>query len=728
MLEFNATMGTTSGLSRKLCFGVFQLNLQTGELTKRGVRIRLQGQPLSVLIMLLERPNELVTRDELRQQLWGDGTIVDFDHGLATTINKIRDRLGDSAENPRFIETIARRGYRFLVPVHELTPEEEASATQSGGYTLAPATSQLKSLVGFSRRWIYGGVIAGVVAFAATGLYLVWSTPRPPMDMRQITWSGHVFPGDMPMESFPGLATDGTRIYFDEVHDGRFVLAFSQSNDNETHLLTTNLEIAGPTLIGISSNGTKLMVRNHLAPEIEQPLWIMATSGSSVWRIPGVLAHDATWMPDGDSILYASGDELWIAGKNGSKAKFASLSGRAFWLRWSPDGKQLRFTMIDPRTRTPLLWEIGAQGAKAHPLLPGWNPANGECCGSWTQDGNDYLFQAAHDGQDNIWALPESGLRRWLFYRPLQITNGPLSFSSPIGSGDSKHLLFIGTHSQSRLFRYDVGSHQVLPYLPELTGATQVAFTPDGKRVAWISNREGTLWSSLLDGSQRIQLISVPMQIYLMTWSPDGTRLAFMGKEAGSPWKIYIVSGAGAGAMMLLPEDRSEADPTWSPDGRHIAFGRPTAYMAEDTADKAISVVDTKSGTVIELPGSKGLFSPRWSPNGQYLAAITLDQRRLRICNLSNNQWTEVFTASIDNPVWSSDSRSIYYHSFMEPDLPIYKLDVQTHQQEKIFQLKDLQIPDAADYSFKGVSPDGSPIIAVHLWSADVYQLAWKHP
>ena len=122
------------------------------------------------------------------------------------------------------------------------------------------------------------------------------------MAMRQITWSGHVFPGDMPMESFPGLATDGTRIYFDEVHDGRFVLAFSLSNDNETHLLTTNSEIAGPTLIGISSNGTKLMVRNHLAPEIEQPLWIMATSGSSVWRIPGVLAHDATWMPDGESI------------------------------------------------------------------------------------------------------------------------------------------------------------------------------------------------------------------------------------------------------------------------------------------------------------------------------------------------------------------------------------------------------------------------------------------
>jgi Tol biopolymer transport system component len=213
-----------------------------------------------------------------------------------------------------------------------------------------------------------------------------------------------------------------------------------------------------------------------------------------------------------------------------------------------------------------------------------------------------------------------------------------------------------------------------------------------------------------------------------MTWSPDGSRLAFMGKEAGSPWKIYVVAKSGTGATMLLSENRSEADPTWSPDGRYIAFGRPTAYMAEDNADKAISVVDVKSGAVTELPGSKGLFSPRWSPNGKYLAAITLDQRRLRIFNLSNQQWTEVPTTSVDNPVWSSDSQSIYYHSFMESDLPIYKLDVQTHKQEKIFQLRDLQASDAADYSFQGVSPDGALILSVHLWSADVYQIAWQQP
>jgi Tol biopolymer transport system component len=216
------------------------------------------------------------------------------------------------------------------------------------------------------------------------------------------------------------------------------------------------------------------------------------------------------------------------------------------------------------------------------------------------------------------------------------------------------------------------------------------------------------------------------MQIYMMTWSPNGEQLAFMGKEAGRRWKIYTVSLEGAGATMLLSEDRSEADPSWSPDGHSIAFGRPTAYMTEEAVDKTISIVNVQTGKVTELPGSKGFFSPRWSPNGQYLAAISLDQRKLMICNLATKQWSEISTISIDNPVWSADSRSIYYHSFMEPDLPIYKLDLQSRKQEKIFRLGDIQISDASDYSFQGIATDGSPILAVNLWSADVYQIAWK--
>src|SRR5580700_5694119 len=100
----------------RLRFGIFEVDIRIGELAKQGKRLRLQEQPFQLLALLLEKPGELVTREEVRQRLWPQ-TIVDFDHGLNTAISKIRDVLGDSAENPRFIETVARRGYRFLADV-----------------------------------------------------------------------------------------------------------------------------------------------------------------------------------------------------------------------------------------------------------------------------------------------------------------------------------------------------------------------------------------------------------------------------------------------------------------------------------------------------------------------------------------------------------------------------------------------------------------------------------
>jgi TolB-like protein/DNA-binding winged helix-turn-helix (wHTH) protein/Flp pilus assembly protein TadD len=128
-------MQQANDASGRLRFGVFEADLRAGELTKRGLRIRLQEQPFQVLAMLLEKPGELVTREELRTRLWSQ-TVVDFDHGLNKAINKIREALGDSAENPRFVETVARRGYRFLADV---TPIDTAADGQPAPETNGPA-------------------------------------------------------------------------------------------------------------------------------------------------------------------------------------------------------------------------------------------------------------------------------------------------------------------------------------------------------------------------------------------------------------------------------------------------------------------------------------------------------------------------------------------------------------------------------------------------------------
>src|SRR5664279_1678657 len=123
--------------SRVFRFGAFELNEATGELRKQGIRIKLHSQPFQVLVMLLERPSELVTREEMRQRLWGDDTIVDFDHGLNTAVNKLREALGDTASQPRHVETVSGRGYRFIAPVTVAEPVSRSSGESSVAASVA---------------------------------------------------------------------------------------------------------------------------------------------------------------------------------------------------------------------------------------------------------------------------------------------------------------------------------------------------------------------------------------------------------------------------------------------------------------------------------------------------------------------------------------------------------------------------------------------------------------
>ena len=139
-----------NGLSPTHRFGVFEVDLRSGELRRNGMKVRLQEQPLQVLAQLLEHPGELVTREDLRNRLWPADTFVDFDHSLNAAIRRLRDALGDSAENPTFVETVARRGYRFLAPVSVLPSDKNTG----DGDPLPPVTSQKRR-----PRWIF--VVSG---------------------------------------------------------------------------------------------------------------------------------------------------------------------------------------------------------------------------------------------------------------------------------------------------------------------------------------------------------------------------------------------------------------------------------------------------------------------------------------------------------------------------------------------------------------------------------------
>jgi cholera toxin transcriptional activator len=141
-------------------FGVFELDLSAGELRKSGVRLRLQDQPFQVLTLLLERAGEVVTREELQQKLWPSDTFVDFDHSLNTAINKVREALGDSASSPRYVETLARRGYRFIYPLQPETPAEPVPPAPAASAPQPPPSLHPELEVPIPRRSLTRGLFA----------------------------------------------------------------------------------------------------------------------------------------------------------------------------------------------------------------------------------------------------------------------------------------------------------------------------------------------------------------------------------------------------------------------------------------------------------------------------------------------------------------------------------------------------------------------------------------
>jgi len=159
-------MQTVPSPSRVLKFGVFEEDMQVGELRRSGMRQKLAGQPFQVLQLLLERPQEVVTREELRQRIWPGNTFVDYDLALKKAVNRLREALGDSAESPRFIETIPRRGYRFVAPVEAV-----------GDNRNRPPEISPPALAHKSRPWAKWAS-ALLAALAVTGVLIVGSVRR----------------------------------------------------------------------------------------------------------------------------------------------------------------------------------------------------------------------------------------------------------------------------------------------------------------------------------------------------------------------------------------------------------------------------------------------------------------------------------------------------------------------------------------------------------------------
>jgi eukaryotic-like serine/threonine-protein kinase len=529
--------------------------------------------------------------------------------------------------------------------------------------------------------------------------------------------------------------TDGSRIYFTEENtEGTSVLAQVSLNGGEI------LETHGPTrffqLEDISSNHSQLLIASRSEEGVfldSAPLWTLPLPAGPPRRLgvaaDGFKPYSARWSPDGQRLVFTKGSDIWVASADGKQpTRIATVQGEPTGPVFSPDGKRIRFTISDNVAHTTALWEIRADGSKLHPLLPTWHTPPHECCGIWTPDGRHYLFQTTvrSDGFGDICVLPD---RAEDFYRtapaPTQLTFGPLEFYIGGITPDGRKLLVAGHQSRGELVHYDASPKQFVPFLGGMN-AYAVSFSRDGKQIAYVNTLDATLWTSRVDGSEKLQLTFPPDLASLPRWSPDGKQIVYVSQRLGKPWKLFLISAQGGTPEELLPGDTTEGDPTWSADGTRVAFshGLPAGQKESD-----IRILDLNTHQVTTIPGSNGMFSPRWSPDGHYLAALNLENvsKKLLLYDFQSGKWSEWITEpdAVGFPAWSSDSHSLDYWSANK----IKRIKLGNSRPEDLFTFNTSRVYFTPEFGpWNDSAPDGSRIFLHDISTQDIYALDISSP
>jgi DNA-binding winged helix-turn-helix (wHTH) protein/Tol biopolymer transport system component len=716
-------------------FGSFEVDVRAGEVRKNGLKIKLHTQPFEVLTALLLRHGQVVTREELHQKLWAQDTFVDFEQGLNKAINKLRDALGDDADSPRFIETLPRRGYRFVAPVvfpvgDSADNPHDLETLPYQGYRFPPGATggpqsvkvKVKEVAGASVRTnrTHRAVVLvslGTVLVAG-GTIALWKgmfrTASPPKVLRftQLTNDGQAKIGPM--------ATDGSRVYFNEVLPGpRNIVAQVSIHGGEAVPIV--LQLRQPMVLDASEDGTELLMANEEGNGFS--LWIQPVTGGSPQRVGTALAHDAGFGPAAASVIYGSKKEVYSTNRDGSSSRKLLTAGHAaFAFQYSPDARAFRFSIFELQIDDMSIMESTADGSKFKKMFEG-------CCGRWTSDGRYYVFQNRHNGKLDLWALPEEKRFRWRTAEdePIQLTAGPVSFQYPMPSKDNRRIFAIGTVHRAELVRYDQHSRQLLPYLSGIS-AEGLAFSRDGQWVAYASFPDGTLWRSKVDGTERQQLTFPPLRVFFPQWSPDGQQIAFSAQLPAVARNVYVISSAGGTPKRVLASEQSQANANWSPDGTLLVFG--SLFVA----NAPVYTLDLRSQSVSAVAGSEGLFDPQWSPDGKFIAATTGVPGKLMLFDVSAQKWTEAFGSQVVYPTWSHDGKYIYFrYSQKQPDRGVYesiaRLRLSNRKVEDIFDVKDVGRVTAGTYvDWFGLGPDDSPLFARDISTQEIYALEMEWP
>ena len=547
-------MASPAPLPTRIRFDTFELDSASGELRESGILLKLQPQPFRVLLLLAERAGQVVTREEIRRHLWTDSTFVDFEHGINFSINQIRGALADSAEKPRYIETLPRRGYRFIGTVRK---------SPSVNITVLKRTREALPENAAARRWLGPAhkknviVVACVpflaVAFAA---YHFWPRPSPLSGPARIT---QISQWDKPMNN-ASLSPDGHAVAFESPVSG-VEQVFLLLTSGAEPLQLTNDE-GDKEVNAFSSDGKEIYyVRSFGRDEV----WVVPTLGGTPRR---VLASGRGVVPssDGAFIYYKKSDSAGIfraerSGLNEELVYNSEDANRYFvpLLLFPGDGELLAADVRQdsPNVRILRINLISHEAVDLGQIAVGGNGS------AWAEPGKALLFTRTLKGLTNIWkySLQDRSL--------MQITFGTGPDYTPMPDPGGKGIYYVNGKSSGSLTAYHVQSKESKEIVSE--NATQPIISRDGKHVMYITlpaPQKSELWVSDIDGGEKVKIATGEVLLTGL-WAPDNFHLSFGEYRTSGGDKAYIVGADGSG-LRRLPPTGSMPLSFWSPDEKTI--------------------------------------------------------------------------------------------------------------------------------------------------------------
>jgi DNA-binding winged helix-turn-helix (wHTH) protein/Tol biopolymer transport system component len=540
---------SVNSLSSIVRFGGFELDLQTGELRHAGQKVKLQEQPFQVLATLLEHPGKIVTREELRSKLWPEDTFVDFDHSLNAAIKRLRDALGESADAPVFIETLARRGYRFIAPVNGSSP--------SNGIEIPPLPSESLFL---THRTVIGCIALLIIASL---VWAMWRLPSRHTDIieRKLTSNSSENSVNSASISPDGkyLAySDNTGLYLKLIRTG------------EVHSMSLPAKFAA-RVDDWFPDGSRLLVsrRDELG---RASLWSISVFGGS----PHPLAADAfggSVSPDGAHIAFRRADvpyhgslsrEQWVMRSDGADQMEVAADksdGTAFGPpTWSPDGKRIayfRTKWFDRRTSSVELNDW--QNARAETLF-----SDGRLTPAlhWLPDGLIYGLEDQRDS--SLWMVPLQRSGK-ISGSPKRVTQGQGLILHITGSADGKIISFLSEHWSASVYIGELapdGAHLLANRRLTLDESENnpYSWTPDSKTVLFTSDRNGTdeIFKQSTDQPLAENLMAGAQNLWQPRLTPDGSEILYISTpQSSSPEtlsSIFAIPITGGTPRLVLQD------------------------------------------------------------------------------------------------------------------------------------------------------------------------------